>query len=501
MVRWGIDWLEKRAKLTPDKIALLEADGKHCLSYSELEKNSSIIGCWLIKQGVKKGDRVALIAPNMICYFELLFACSKIGAIFVPINWRLSIGEITYVIKDCTPKIVFFHSEYDNNLSKLKTSITSSFLQIDKHCFDMECVEVKKNNDLQLEDPLIIIYTGGTTGKPKGVVLSHEAILWNGLNTIVSWDLSCTDTTITYLPMFHTGGLNALSIPLLMVGGKVVIASNFDPVEAVNYLNEHFCTIVLLVPTMYHMIVQTNEFKHSQFPSMKTFLSGGAPCPLELYDSFHKKNLLFKEGYGLTEAGPNNFYIDPLDARRKKGSVGKPMVFNDIRLLNEEGNEVGVGEVGEVVIGGKHIFSYYWNNLIATEQSIKEGWLYTGDLAKKDKEGYYYIVGRKKDMIITGGENVFPLEIENWIASINGVAETAVVGLPDPKWGEIVSAFIVLSEENILQKEDILAFCKEKLGVFKIPKQLFFLETLPKTHVGKINKKILKQLGARLMQK
>ncbi|MGI8386133.1 AMP-binding protein [Robertmurraya sp. P23] len=298
------------------------------------------------------------------------------------------------------------------------------------------------SEEVKGSDPLAIIYTGGTTGKPKGVVLTHKSILWNSINTVASWGLTSEDITLNYLPLFHTGGLNALAIPILMAGGKVVLASDFDPVEAVLFLNEYCCTIALFVPTMYHLMVQTPEFQASHFPSMKTFLSGGAPCPLELYEPFQKKNLFFKEGYGLTEAGPNNFYIHPLEARRKKGSVGKPKLFNDVKLLGQDGKEVSEGEVGEIVIVGKHTFSHYWNNIEATDQAKKGEWLYTGDLGRVDEEGYYYIVGRKKDIIITGGENVYPLEIEHWISSLSEVEEVAVVGLPDPKWGEVVTAFI-----------------------------------------------------------
>jgi fatty-acyl-CoA synthase len=226
---------------------------------------------------------------------------------------------------------------------------------------------------------------------------------------------------------------------------------------------------------------------------MKVFLSGAAPCPLQIYEAFQKKGLAFKEGYGLTEAGPNNFYIHPEDAQVKRGSVGKPMIFNSIKLLKENGKEAGVNEVGELLIKGKHSFSYYWNNELATMETVRDGWLHTGDLAKKDEHGFHYIVGRKKDMIITGGENVYPLEIEHWLSAHPAVDEAAVIGLPDEKWGELVAAFIVLKNAQNIDEEELKGYCEKKLGRYKIPKRFFLLDELPKTHVGKIDKKALKE--------
>ncbi|MFE8700297.1 long-chain fatty acid--CoA ligase [Cytobacillus sp. FJAT-54145] len=497
-MRWELDWIENRARLTPNAEAIIDAELNTSWTYLDINNRCTATANWLTKQGVKKGDRIALLSPNHISYFDLLFACGRIGAVFVPINWRLSIEEIKFIIEDCSPKLIGYHSNFKDKIDKL------IFSEID--FFEVDCeVEYLENGNLTNEftgsiddvDPLAIIYTGGTTGKPKGVVLSHQSILWNGINTIVSWSLTSEDTTLTYMPLFHTGGLNALSIPILMVGGKVVIASDFDPVTAIGYLNDYHVTIVLFVPTMYHMMVETNEFKDSTFPSIKTFLSGGAPCPLEIYEEFKRKDLLFKEGYGLTEAGPNNFFIDPEDANQKRGSVGKPMLFNGIKLLKDDGNEANTNEVGEVLIKGKHSFAYYWNNEAATSETLIDGWLHTGDLAKRDEDGYYYIVGRKKDMIITGGENVYPLEVEHWISSHPQVNEVAVVGLPDTKWGEIVAAFIVMKDGN-LSIDDIKKHCSYKLGSYKIPKEIFMMTELPKTHVGKIDKKELKNYGIKV---
>ncbi|MFJ7728092.1 long-chain fatty acid--CoA ligase [Neobacillus sp. NPDC097160] len=493
-MRWELDWLENRARLSPNKDAIIDEKTNKAWTFEQLNKRASLTACWLQDKGVKKGDRVALLSPNDISYFDLLFACGKIGAIFVPINWRLSPHEINEILADCTPVLIGIHQQFEAIRPQLN-NISTFFIE-DVHYEAQVSYTIKE--DILETDPLAMIYTGGTTGKPKGVVLSHESILWNAINTIVSWSLAEDDVTVNYMPMFHTGGLNALSIPILMIGGTVVIGKPFTGKNAVESLNRYHCTTILLVPTMYHMLIQTDEFQNSDFPSMKIFLSGAAPCPLPIYEAFQKKGLAFKEGYGLTEAGPNNFYIYPEDAQTKRGSVGKPMLFNSIKLIKTGGCETKANEVGELLLKGKHGFSFYWNQEQETRETIKDGWIHTGDLAKRDEQGFYYIVGRKKDMIITGGENVYPLEVEQWLAAHPEIDEVAVLGLPDEKWGEIVAAFIVLKQTYTLSEEELKKYCESKLGRYKIPKQFIRLEELPKTHVGKIDKKKLKEMSIQM---
>ncbi|MEH7331312.1 long-chain fatty acid--CoA ligase [Neobacillus drentensis] len=493
-MRWELDWLENRARLSPNKPAIIDEKTDKACSFKELNNRAKFTADWLLARGIKKGDRIALISPNHISYFDLLFACGKIGAIFVPINWRLSLQEIKEILEDCTPKLIGYHRQFQGIYKQLMSFSIDSFFIGELACEGIS-TENSLKNDIVETDPLAMIYTGGTTGKPKGVVLSHQSILWNAINTILSWGISDNEVTINYLPMFHTGGLNALSIPILMAGGTVVIGEQFTAQKAVESLNRYRCTIVLLVPTMYHSLIQSQEFQNSSFPSMKIFLSGAAPCPLQIYEAFKRKGYAFKEGYGLTEAGPNNFYITPEDALIKRGSVGKPMLFNSIRLVKLDGGQAGQNEVGELLLKGKHSFSHYWNNTQATQEAIKDGWVYTGDLATKDEQGFYYIVGRKKDMIITGGENVYPLEIEHWLSEHPAIDEVAVTGLPDEKWGEIVAAFIVLKHLKSAADEELKSYCEAKLGRYKIPKRFIFLQELPKTHVGKIDKKKLREMS------
>ena len=353
--------------------------------------------------------------------------------------------------------------------------------------------------------PWLIIYTGGTTGKPKGVVLSYEAVTSNAINTVISWGLTDADCTLNYMPLFHTGGINALALPILLVGGTVVIGQKFDPERAIRAIDEYKTTISLFVPTMYQLMTQTAYFEQSTFPTVKVFLSGGAPCPKPIYERFKARGLKFKEGYGLTEAGPNNFVIDANVAMTKKGAVGKSMLFNEVQVMNENGEPCSEGEVGELWLKGSHVFRYYWNNEQETNATFHNGWLKTGDLAKFDEDGDFYIVGRKKEMIITGGENVYPQEVEQCLITHPAVQEVTVIGVPDEKWGECVVAFIVLTDKDGAAAADFGALavelkehCKKRLANYKIPKHLNFVEELPKTVVGKIDKKQLQQVALSL---
>ncbi len=483
------DWLQNRSLISPDRIALINAEENMTLTYKELEESSSKWANYLHLNGVQKGDRVAFISINTEKCFEILFACGKIGAIFVPINWRLSSAEIEYILEDCSPKFVFLHSNFQELEKGLKQKWNTSFFQTTNVATVPEQLLIE--TEIDSKDPWTIIYTGGTTGKPKGAILSHLSMNVNAWNTIVSWNLNEEDKTITYLPTFHTGGLNALSLPLLMIGGTVVISKQFDPISATHYINEYGCTILLLVPTMYHVLIHEAVFQNTHFPTMKVFLSGGAPCPYDIYDYFREKEISFKEGYGLTEAGPNNFYIHPVHAQNKRGSVGKAMMFNKVKIIKENGKEARVGEVGELLLKGEHLFKQYWNNPHETDKALQDGWLHTGDLAKYDHNGDYYIVGRKKEMIISGGENIYPQELEHWICEKESVEECAVVGLPDSKWGEIVTAVIVRKSGFDITADAILEHCLKRFGKYKVPKNIIFVSEIPKTDIGKMNKQAL----------
>lgn len=480
------EWILKRAALTPHHIALINLTSKEQLTYQQLSEE---IGKWsqfLERQQLQKGSRVAVFAKNHIQLFAVLFACGLRGLIYVPLNWRLSKEELTQILEDATPAILLY--EEDSHCPLVLEKMFS--LHVSQHEKEIQ----PSRQDVDVDDPWLMIYTGGTTGQPKGVVLSFQSVNWNAMNTIISWGLHAQDRTLNYMPMFHTGGLNALCIPLLMAGGTVIIGDKFDAEEALQATNQYQTTISLFVPTMYQAMIATKYFQENQFPSMKVFLSGGAPCPHPIYDAFYNKGLFFKEGYGLTEAGPNNFYIDRERAYAKKGAVGKSMQFNEAKIISHTGKSCAPGEVGELLVRGKHMFRFYWNNKQETANILQDGWLKTGDLAMMDAEGDFYIVGRRKEMIISGGENIYPQEVEQCLLRHPDVREVAVIGVGDDYWGEIVTAFIVCPHQVASLIDDLNELCHQQLGRYKIPKQMIFLDELPKTSVGKIDKKALYRL-------
>lgn len=484
-------WIYKRAALSPTKTALIDSvTGEHW-SYKIFSNHVSKWVHYFHQKQYEKGDRIVVLAQNRIELFAILFACGLKGLLYVPLNFRLSRTEMSYILADCQPVLVIHDMEHEE--------ICLTFPTID--CLLMDHIKETNvsfyppNANWGPNDAWLIIYTGGTTGKPKGVVLSFNAVNWNAMNTIVSWGLSDTDCTLNYMPMFHTGGLNALSLPILMAGGTVVTGSHFDAEEALKAINKYETTISLFVPTMYQAMLDTDYLKTETFPTVKVFLSGGAPCPRTIYDQFEEKGLPFKEGYGLTEAGPNNFFILPNNALKKKGSVGKCMQFNEVKIVNESNELCLPNEIGELYISGKHVFTKYWNNDEETNQSFVNGWLKTGDLAKVDEDGDYFIVGRKKEMIISGGENVYPQEVEQCIILHPNIREAAVIGVADAKWGECVTAVVTCKEPKDSFDKELILHCKQFLGSYKIPKKIVIVEKLPRTDVGKIDKKRLKEIA------
>ncbi len=483
-------WILKRAQLTPNNIALIDSDTKLTWTYKELDYQINKWVTFFDKKNYQKGDRIAVLSLNRIELFAILFACGLKGLMYVPLNFRLSTAELTYILLDCQPVLLI----YDEENKELASSFQIDSLLITEPRLAGGTLEEDRTNWSSL-DPWFIIYTGGTTGKPKGVVLSFEAVNWNAINTIISWDLGEHDCTLNYMPMFHTGGLNALCIPILMSGGTVITGRHFQAEAALKALNTYKTTLSLFVPTMYQAMLETDYINSTNFPTVRCFLSGGAPCPHTIYQKFEEKGILFKEGYGLTEAGPNNFFIEPSRAKQKRGTVGKCMQFNEVKVVNHRGDLCEPNEVGELYVAGKHVFSYYWNNKKETEKVFDGYWLKTGDLVKYDENGDYFIVGRKKEMIITGGENVYPQEVEQRLVQHPFVREAAVIGVQDEKWGECVTAF--LSVHQCITEQEIIAFCKQTLGSYKVPKQIFWLDELPRTDVGKIDKKRLYEMAVK----
>lgn len=504
------DWLERRAQLSPDKVALVDTlNGNRSVTYREWNRQANRTAHFLHETlKVRQGDRLAVLSKNCVEYLDLWFALAKIGGVLQNLNWRLTAVELAGILAEAEPAALIYDPEFTPTIRSLLPLLAKPPLLVslgeplDPTGLSLTgrnaCPETPPSRpELSPEDPWMICYTGGTTGLPKGAVLSYRAITANAINTIISWGLSPDDVTILNSPLFHTGGLNVFTAPLVYLGGASIVCREFDLEQTFDLLEHGGVTIWFGVPTMFVMMQNHPRWEQADFSRLRILISGGAPCPLPVFERFWAKGVDFKTGYGLTEAGPNTFWLPARQVRSKPGAVGYPLFHVEVRVVDESEQDCGPGEVGELLIRGPHLFSGYWNNPEATHQSMRGGWLCTGDLARYDQDGAYTIMGRLKDMIISGGENIYPAEIESVLHAHPAVAEAALIGIPDEKWGEVGWAIVVLHGGVQSSVEELLGFCRSRLARYKIPKQVIFVDALPKTGANKVDKKRLQeQYGA-----
>ncbi len=496
------DWLDKRAKLSPERIGLHDLASGKDFTFAEWNAQANRTANYLRRLGVEKGERVSVYASNDIEYLDLLFACGKLGAILHNLNWRLTVFELKGLIADAEPKVLFYSSEWREHVNELRASLSSVrhviALEQPAHANDKlfaereECSATMADRpDLHMDDPWGIYYTGGTTGLPKGAILTHGNMAWNSINTVMSWGLTSEDCAALQLPLFHIGGPNIFMLPLVHVGGKTILCKQFDLAQTFDLIAGNSITHFVGVPTMFVMMQQHERWHTTDFSRMKLMISGGAPCPLPVMEKFWKRGVDFKMGYGLTEASGNNFWLPQTDVRRKIGSVGFPIFHVDMKIVRSDDMPCAPHEAGELLIRGPHVTPGYWNKPEATAEILREGWLHTGDLARQDEDGYFYVIGRSKDMYISGGENVYPAEVESMLHAHPAVAEAAVIGVPHEKWGEVGKAFVVIETGQSLSAAGLLDFLRPRLAKYKLPQAVVFVPALPKTAIGKIDKKIL----------
>lgn len=500
------DLLKKRSELTPDREALYDLHTGKRYTYADLNNRANQAANFMQEKfNIQEGDRVSILAQNCLPFVDLLFGLSKVGAIFVPLNWRLTARELSFIIQDLEPRVLICGPEYISVLEEMRSEINVEHILSLENARIPGAVSYESNlqqspvsepthPQLNDGDGSCILYTSGTTGKPKGAVLTHRQVLWNAINTVVSWGLSEKDTSPILTPMFHSGGLFVFLVPLFYVGGRIVLVRTFDPDESLKIIVQEKCTVILGVPTLFQLWMNSPFFKDANFDHVHFFISGGAPCPPSLIQAWsNMKGVVMRQGYGLTEAGVNCFTMTDDDALKKAGSVGKPIFHSLIRLVDKDGYDVKPGETGELIISGPIVFSGYWRNPEATAQSLVDGWFHTGDMARQDEEGFFYIVGRFKDMIISGGENIYAAEVEAIFRESEFVADAALIGKPDQKWGEIGLMIVVLKPGRSASKEDLLSHCQGKLARYKIPKQIEFANELPYSPYGKVIKAELRQ--------
>lgn len=493
-MQFELDWLKKWNQYSPQAIAIKDGDTGREISYSQFYQFAAR-GAHLLSEkfAVQKGDRVAVLSANELEYVFLFFALQRLGATLVPMNFRLTQREVNHVIADCQPKLIIYQEEFASLIQSLPTEIkpAHSYL-LSEFAFDLQVSGKLEERFLSRgETTAMIIYTSGTTGAPKGAMISQEMLFWNSINTTLRLNISQADATVIFLPFFHTGGWNVLTTPFIHRGAKVIFLKKFDGDQILSLSEKEKATLLFGVPTTMDMMARSEKFKSIDLSNLRYAIVGGEPMPVELIQTWHDKGVPVRQGYGLTEFGPNVFSLNEADAIRKIGSIGFPNFYIDARIVDDEGRELAANQVGELVLKGPMCMTGYWNNPKATQDTIIDGWLHTGDLVRKDDEGFFYVVGRKKDMFKSGGENVYPAELEKVIRSLPGIREVAVIGTPDPKWGEVGKAFVVLEDSASLKETDLQEFCLANLAKFKVPKHFVFMPSLPKSDSGKILKRML----------
>jgi fatty-acyl-CoA synthase len=493
------DWLEKRARLTPGRVALIDYADKTETTYADWNARANRTANYLASLGVRKGDRVAVYSSNCTEYLDLFWAAPKIGAILQNLNWRLTVHELEGIVQSGAPRVLIYSEDWAAQVEELKPSLDTvdhvvalTSPRAGERDFaerEAESAILENRPEMTLDDPWGIYYTGGTTGLPKGAVLTHGNVTWNSINTITSWGLTAGHKAALQLPFFHIGGPNIFMAPLVHVGGTTVLCEGFEPDETFDLVEHAGITHYVGVPTMFQMLQDHPSWQEVDFTGLELVISGGAPCPLPIMEKFWDRGVDFKMGYGLTEASGNNFWLPAELVKEKTGSVGIPIFHIDMKTVRDDGSPCADGEEGELLIRGPHVFAGYWQNPDATAETIRSGWLHTGDIAVRDADGCYSILGRSKEMIISGGENVYPAEIESVLLAHPKVMEAAVVCIPHDTWGEVGRAFVVAGDG--FEEAELREFIGERLAKYKQPRSIVVIDKLPLTAMGKIDKKVL----------
>ena len=474
MSRLTIDqMLRDRARITPQRIAIVERDRRW--TYAELDARSDELASSLVH-----GSRVSTLSGNSGEHVAIMFACAKAGAILHPISWRLAPVEVAYQLDDAD-RAVFLIADEHRKLGEAALDLARveprRILEPDS---PRRSETAEPASRVSNDDPLLLIYTSGTTGKPKGAPLTHANCFWTNLSFDLATGIRQDDVILQVLPQFHCGGWNVQSILGWWKGATVVIEPGFDAAYALELIERERVTTMMGVPANYLFMAQEPRFAAADLSSLRLAVVGGAPMPESLLEVWAERDVAIVQGYGLTEAAPNVLCLAPEDARRKAGYAGKPYPYVTCDLSDE----------GELLVRGPNVFAGYWRDPDATEKAFRDGWLLTGDIAERDDEGNYRIRGRLKDMVVSGGENVYPAEIESVLHEHPAVADAAVIGVPDDTWGEVCAAFVVLA--GPVSEEELRQHCSDRLARFKVPKSFHVVDELPRNSLGKIQKSALK---------
>lgn len=495
-MKYELDWLKRWAQYAPESVAIRCADTDRTFTYRDFYERSAALALVLRERhGIAAGDRVAILALNEPETFFLFFALQRLGAMLVPVNFRFTAREVDHVLQDSGAKLFIYQAGFADVVEKL-TVRPAELLAFEGEAglqgrlFDSPLAQVIPLA-ADAEDPVMILYTSGTTGAPKGALINHRMLFWNSVNTGLRLQVTSADCSIIFHPLFHTSGWNVLSTPFFHHGARIVMLKKFDPARVLELTEKEGVTVLFGVPTMMDMMARAENFAAVNLSSVRFAIVGGEPMPVPLINTWAERGIPIRQGFGLTEFGPGVFSLEAADGIRKAGSIGFPNFYVETRVVDAEGRDVGVDEVGELWLKGPVCTPGYWQNEQATAEAIRDGWFLTGDLVRVDAEGYFYVVGRKKEMFISGAENVYPAEIEKYLRGLKGLREVAVVGVKDPKWGEVGKCFYATEDGRALPEEALRDYCLAGLAKYKIPKSFVHLPELPKGHSGKIQRRDL----------
>lgn len=488
-----LDWISKWADYQPKKVAVANLETGETFTYLELHQKSNSIALFL-KEQHKEGDRIAVImehSPFLIAFFS---ACQRLGLILVPVNYKLSGPEIGDQLKDCEPSLVIYSEFFDHLLILAKESFnTVKLADFNDKVQDFKGISVEFPFQINAELPIFLFYTSGTTSTPKGVLYTNKMLFWNSLNTTMQLGITAEDITLSILPPYHTSGWNIFLTPLLHNGGKIVMLSKFNAEKVIHCLKREKVSLLMALPTVLQMMAKCEDFKTSDFSSLRYIISGGEAISKEVIEQWKfEKNVDIRPGYGLTEAGPSITSLHQDFILTKPNSIGKPNFYVQLDVADKKGNTLPHGEIGELKIKGEIVTPGYWNNSVATTDKIKNSWFHTGDLAFRDSEGFFYLMGRMDDMYVSGGENIFPQEIEKILNQNPNIAQSVVIPVKDDIWGKKGVAFVKLIKNTT--QDELRDFLKDKLAKFKHPKEYIFLDEFPVTGFGKISRKDLTRI-------
>lgn len=496
MMIWQQDWLSKWALYSPDKIALKEYESSRTMSYGELNRCANATAFYLKNVlGLKSKESIAVLTDFNLEYCVLFSVAQKMGIRIVPLNYRQAGAEISYILQDVSPLLIVVESKYEHLLEQADKYYIWPLDKLESLCEDARSnpyIEEFPVNQINEDDPLFILYTAGTTGLPKGVLYTHKMLFWNSINTAISLIVNTESRTVNVMPPFHTGGWNVLLTPFLHHGGYVCFCKKFDPLITLQLLQSEKVTMFMGVPTMLQMMADQQEFDNAVFPELLYLIAGGEPMSIPLIERWKTKEVSVRQGYGMTEVGPNLTSLHQEDAIRKKGSIGRPNFYVNIKIMKEDGHEAGPNEQGELWLKGPMVTPGYFNNPQASKEAFSADgeWFKSGDVVMQDHEHYLYVVDRIKNMYVSGAENIYPAEIERVLLQHPAIKECLVIGIKDEKWGEVGKAYLVISTP--VSEEEILEFAKTRLGKFKIPKHIEFIDSLPKSDAGKLDRKKFK---------